>query len=262
MIIAESELVNVSLSPLGTDRMMRAIYRAFKLAPKPFDGVGVDFAAHVFFLPVVHLAMLVAPLRSVAIDRQFIRVERGGNVHVAGDVCKDVIGRHSVHHFGDDLAAPLYNADDRSFASGPASAFAGARAADVGFIRLDNACELWRFAVCHQLADLVIHPPRGLVGDAKLALQFLRSDTVLAGRHQEDGKEPRGKRRGRLVEDRASGRVNLLAAICARIAAPSGDVMPRAFLPAVFALATVGPAGFKHKIEAGLIVGELGLELS
>ena len=87
----------------------------------------------------------------------------------------------------------------------------GSLAADVSFVRLNHALE-FQAAFREQLADLMSHPPRTLVRHAKLALKFLGRYAVLAGRHEEHGEEPRFERSGGLVEDRSSGRINLIPA--------------------------------------------------
>ena len=122
------------------------------------------------------------------------------------------------------------------------------------------AGKLWTL-IAHQLANLMGHAPRGLVGDAKLPFQFLGRYTVPAGGHQEDGEEPRDKRRGGLVKYGASGRVKLVAAPRAGIRAPFLNRVKAILLPAFRALAAVWPAGVEHKIKARPLVRELGLEV-
>src|SRR5437016_882315 len=74
-------------------------------------------------------------------------------------------------------------------------------------------------------ANLFEHAPRGFVGDARLPLNLLRGDAATGLRHEVDRVEPNGKRRGRLVEDSASGRVNVMAAMVARVRRTAHNAM-------------------------------------
>lgn len=262
MIVAERKLVNVSLKVAPTNVMMRAIHRPLQLAPESFNRVGVDIAAHVFVLAVVYCAVLVAPLRGVAVNRQFVGVERGGNIHIARDVPENVVCGHGVNDLRDYPAIAFHNPDYRSLSSGSAPALARPHAANISFVRFDDAHEFRRSAVAHEFADLVIHPPSRLVGDAELPLQFLCGHPVLARSHQENGEEPRLQTRAGLMEDRASGGIDVFATPSARIATTASDVMERGFLAALRASQPIRPPCSEHKIEAGLIVRELRLELS
>jgi len=261
VIVTESELVNVLLKVLRTNTVMRAIDRPLKLAPKAFDGVGVDIATDVFFAPVVDLAVLVTEFRGVAIDVELIRTEHRSAIYVAGNVGEDIGSRHPIYNFGNHLTVTLDNADNRSFASGPAPALAGTFPADVSLIRFHNAHELRWLAVYHEFADLMGHAPRRLVRDTKLALKLFSGHAILAARHEENGKEPTLEAGSRFVEDRASGRVNLMPAPLTRIAATFFDGMKAIGLAAFRAGATSRILNLKHEVEARPVVGELCVEL-
>jgi len=65
----------------------------------------------------------------------------------------------------------------------------------------------------HQLVpDLVEHPPRGLVVDAELALKMLRRDAASSAGDEIHGVEPQVEQGRGFVEDRPSGRVDVVAA--------------------------------------------------
>lgn len=115
--------------------------------------------------------------------------------------------------------------------------------------------------VAHQLANLMGHAPRGLVGNAKLPFQFLCRNAIARGGHQENGKEPRDKRRGGFVEDGASGRVKLIAAPRAGVRTPFLNRVKAILLPAFRTLAAFWPSGVEHKIKASPLVWELALEV-
>src|SRR5207245_1709472 len=145
---------------------------------------------------------------------------------------------------------------------------AGARlAADVGLVHLNVARE-GRGCLRHQaIADEVEHAPRGLVAHADLSLQLLGRDSAASAGNQVDGVEPQVERRGRLVEDRPGGRMQVMAAMGARprLALLSG-LVPFEH-PALLALWAVGVpavrgvASAPQVVQAGGIVGKLQREL-
>ena len=75
------------------------------------------------------------------------------------------------------------------------------------------------------------HAPCALIGDAQLPLDFLSRNAVARAGHQVHGKEPLGQIGARLVEDRPSGRINVVAAC----------------------LTGIGPA-FAHGMELGALL--------
>ena len=106
------------------------------------------------------------------------------------------------------------------------------------------------------------HAPRRLVRDAKLALQLFSGHAVLAGTHQEDGKEPTLKAGSGFVKNGSRSRVNLMPTPLARIAATFFDGMKAVCLAAFGTSATSRKLNLKHEVEARPIVGELCVELS
>lgn len=240
---------------------MRAVNRPLKLAPKAFDGIRVNVTVDVFFAPVVDLAVLVPEFRGVPINRKFVAVENGSPIHVAGNVSEDIGSRDRINDLGNNLAVPLNDANNRSLARRATATLAGASAADVGFIGLHNARQLRRLAVCHEFTDLMRHTPRRLIRDAKLALKLFSGHAVLAGAHQEDGKEPRLKARSGFVEDRASRGINLMPAPLAGIASTFFDGMKAIGLAALRASAALRILNLKHEVEARPVVRELCVEL-
>src|SRR5262249_1147403 len=82
----------------------------------------------------------------------------------------------------------------------------------VGFHDPDRA-EAAGVVLLHQIgADLLEHPPRGLVVAADLALQVLRGDAAARTGDEVERIEPIGERSRRLREDRSGRRMNVQAA--------------------------------------------------
>src|SRR5438105_9899415 len=69
-----------------------------------------------------------------------------------------------------------------------------------------------RFPLHELVADLVEHPPRRLVVDAKLALKVLRGDPASSASDEVHRVEPQVQGRGRLVEDRPGCWVDVVTA--------------------------------------------------
>jgi hypothetical protein len=111
----------------------------------------------------------------------------------------------------------------------------------------------------HKLANLVTHAMRCLVSHAKLAFQFLSGHAVFGTTHQEHGKEPFFQGRFRLVENSASGRINLRSAPSASVGTTFFDRV-KAIRLAAFAFAAIGIARLEDEVHAGTIIGELFVE--
>src|SRR5208337_210210 len=104
------------------------------------------------------------------------------------------------------------------------------------------------------------HAPRGLVGHASLALNLLRRDAAASSGHEIDRVEPSRKRRGRLVEDRVSGRMNMIAAMLAAVRRATGNAVVLRDLLAVLAKYAVRIETVLEPFETGRVIGELCLE--
>ena len=262
VIVAERKLIHVFLEMLRGNEMMRPVHRAFQLRPEAVNGLRVDFAANIFLVAMIDFAMAVSPFRCVAINRQFIRVNGRPVFHVASYVREHVGSGDGIDNLRNDVPATLDKADDRRLTSRTTTTLARPDAAVIRFVCLNDAGEFRGLAVCHELADFVIHAPRGLVGHSKLALQFLRGNAVLAGRHEENCKEPRLKFRAGFVKDRASGGIDLMPAPRTGIRAAFFNRVVAVFLLAFRALQTTRPASLEHEIQAGAFGRELRLKLS
>jgi len=83
------------------------------------------------------------------------------------------------------------------------------------FIHLNRTAECPLFV--EQCADLLEHAPSRFVGNASLALDLLYGDPAARRGHEVDGMEPSLERRAGLVEDRSGGRVDVMAALIARV---------------------------------------------
>ena len=90
------------------------------------------------------------------------------------------------------LGVGLDRGDERGLARRAPPALAPATlAAEVGIVELDEPAErMLAVSLHHHLHQLVAHAPRGVVGDAELAVQLHRRYTFLVLGHEVDALEP------------------------------------------------------------------------
>src|SRR5258708_21146484 len=90
--------------------MIHATYAALNERPEPFDGVGVNIAAHVNLLRVTNALMLIARFAKHVVNGQFVGVNRGGWQHALDNVRHDVRPRSILdcdsHNFSATLNHP------------------------------------------------------------------------------------------------------------------------------------------------------------
>ncbi len=98
--------------------------------------------------------------------------------------------------------------------------------ANISLIKLNMALEHFEpVRLPHKVADLLAHAPRGLVGHAKRALKFLAAHAMARRDEKIDRIEPRLQRRAAILKDRSGARINVVAAMRARKARRSGELM-------------------------------------
>lgn len=106
------------------------------------------------------------------------------------------------------------------------------------------------------------HPPRGLVGDAELALDLFRRHTVARACHEVHRKKPLGEVRPRLVENRSGARVNVVATFLTGIRLARVHRVEAGFNAACRTCdLSTAVVDFHELSEARRIIGILGLKL-
>ena len=172
-------------------------------------------------LHVDHLVPLGAPVRSSLDGRQKGGLPGGPSAPAAVVTLSAHVGVVQLHPFGEDAAI---------------------------------------FPFEHDVEDLLLHPPGGLVGDPDLALQFHGRKGVLAAGKQVHGQEPGGQRQVGSMEDGSRGDAGLRVAGIALVEAPPGQstVIQTAAFGAYEALR---PAEVEQSLNALLLGAELVQEL-
>ena len=118
-----------------------------------------------------------------------------------------------------DAAFALNHANDGSLVRS-ATPLALALAAVVRLIHFHSAIKSAnrsRLFVIQHCANLFEHAPRRLVRHSRFTLNLLRGNSATRRSHQVDRIEPSRERSWRFMEDRSSGRVNMMAAMIARV---------------------------------------------
>jgi len=238
--------------------------------PEAFDGLRMNVASYIDFLAVTNAPMVVVILRAAeaVVNRVVIRKHK-----VRG---QDVFFNQSLHsvflnigsHEGANAPLALNDSDYRRFSFLVRSASAALHsllAPEVHFVNfyglLASAKFRRIFGFVQHGANLLKHAPRGLVSYARLALNLFRGDAATGLGHEVDSIEPSGERSGRLVEDRASGRVNVMAATVARVGRATRNAMMLGGRFALGAIDAFRVQAIAKPFEAGRIIWELSLEV-
>jgi hypothetical protein len=150
----------------------------------------------------------------------------------------------------------LHGRDERHLVLRAAPALAARQfTAQVSVVDLDPPIQLARFfPLAHDLHQLVLEQPGGLVAHAQMALEFERQDIVLGLRQQVHGQEPSGQRQLGGLKDRPAHHRRLLPA-CRTL--PVGQPLPfkRAMtsLPTLRADESARPTQRHHRSVAFLL---------
>jgi len=150
------------------------------------------------------------------------------------------------HGNSDHAPLALNHAENRSLVDATAND-ATTVSADVGLSSLNGAKNRLARLFHQVVANQVRHAPRGLVGATDLPFQLLSGDTASSAGHEVNGVEPQVQRCRRLVEDGASGRVQVVAATVAR---PRPALLSRV-LALEDALRASGNERFRHPARNG-----------
>jgi hypothetical protein len=192
IVEAEGKFIQVQGQVLATDIVIRADHAALEQAPKRFDVVRVNVAAHV---------------NAVAMPNNFVRIIRDltvGRVLIGREQCHFVRDRLfdepiegcSVclfDHFTDHVALTTDSANDRNFLAGltasPMALFIPMAvlvlSADIGFIDFDLPKKLREVAILHRCPNALTHiPSRPVVAASDLAMDLERGNPLLALSHR------------------------------------------------------------------------------
>jgi hypothetical protein len=218
-IVPEAVLIEVGLEIVPTNIVIDTADPALDKTPESLNGIRVDFASDVDSLAVVDSLMRVSASTQAIVGAEVIGKDGGLRKHVFLNESSQGIGFHVSGNESANLPFALDHANNRSLVS-PAPALSFAPASVVRLIHLNLATESTNrpaFFVRQHGSNLFEHAPCRLVGDARLALNLFCGDAAPSLRHEVNSVEPNRERRRGFVEDRVGGRVNVMAAMVARI---------------------------------------------
>ena len=250
--------------------MVHAANSAFDEAPKSLNAIRMDVAHHVHLGRVVDSPMNQASVASIRtpdvtdtlVGSPFVRIDRAIRQDVFADHGDKSRARGIRSGLGDNPAPPFAESDNGSFnfvaAKRTARTFLAA-SAKIGFVNLDVTAQLALLG--EQRANLFEHAPCGLVGDARLAFNLLRGDSAACGSHQVDRVEPCLKRSARFMEDRPGSRVNVMAALIARVRRTASYPVMLGNALAQLAKDTIRVQVAPEPFEAGNVIREHPLEI-
>ena len=205
---------------------MRLVDPALYRRPEPFDPVRASpLKADIFVGAVVDRHVAVAALVQPEIVAHLVGLDPAAEDHVGVDdrgKCRLALVRNDMRH---NVAAAFGHAhDDR---------LGRAKSADKRLVDLDMLAGSadWTVAVqrAHIFPDLMAHAPCRLVGHAKLALDFLGSDTVPRRAEHEHDEKPVAQRGPRAIKRRARGRKHLKATPFASVGPTRFDAIELSF---------------------------------
>jgi len=249
-----------------TNGMINATDPAFHQAPESFHGIRVDIADDIDLLIMLNPTV---PVSRAHVAHSVVHVPLiGEHGRFRHDVFLDnrkqgrtlnVLSCESL-----DPALTLRDAEDRSFGLHLPSASLLADTSEVGLIHLHarTAFPAKRPGIIGQhRANLFEHAPRGFICHSGFALNLLGRNSAARRSHQVDRIEPSGQRRRRLVEDRASSRVNMVAALVARIGWAADYTMMLCDALALLAKDAFWVQAVAEPLKTGFVVGKLAVKV-
>jgi hypothetical protein len=257
MIESELKFLGVFGQVLLGDMHVSPIDRPLEMLPKILKPVYMAVAANIFLRSVFDRLMRVTQFAKSAIRSVLIRVTGGTRLDVFGNV-RNKRASLSVendfrHHFPAALQHPL----NLSLARRSKARLARMVSPHVGFIDFNVATQ-GKLAVNigHVLADEPGHAPRGLIGHAKLAFEFLCWNPMTGRGEQIKGIKPELQRCARILKRSSGGRVDVMPAPLAGECPFGLESIPSRRLGAFRAGVALTISRFKNVFEAFFIRGE------
>lgn len=265
IVVAKGLLIEIAEQVKRLHADVGAVQTALKQTPEVLHRVRVDIAVNVLD-GVIDDRMAVVSFQPV-VGQQFVTEDSRARFDVFADDRLKFSLRALLNMVNYDFSAAFDHAEYDLLTFGSASlnllcslglVHIAGLTADERLIDFDFASERVKTPVLHGKADAVQHEPRGFLGDAKPAMQFVGTDTVFCPNDHPSGGKPLLKADRGLFEDCASLEAERRAGML-RVALPYaslfqvGDVIgaaTRAFDNAI------RPAQFDHELSAMLEVRE------
>ena len=242
--------------------MVDAAQTVFDQRPEPFNGVCMLVANDINLLRVMNATVIVTKRIKPTIRCVLIGVNDGARQYSFLHEWLKRAGEDVGDHSGNDMALTINRSGYDGFVFTGRAAFlpASAITANISFVNF-NAPAQWFVILFEHLANLFEHAPRGFVSNSGFAFKLLRRDSATSRGHEIDRVKPRTQRRAGLVVDRVRGRVNMVAAMLARVRLARSHPVMLCHLAARVAEDAVGVQIILEPLKAGIIRWELALEI-
>src|SRR6266705_1380881 len=201
VVVSEIEFSAIALQVLRADMMESTDNAALEDGEKPFDGVGMRIAAHIFAAAMVDRfvagehrrenSVLAFPVgHEASLSGVNLRLQYWAQV--GGVHGRQVLRTHFARLALNKRKDHFLTQSARSVLETLARMLVVLLPAYVGFVRLNSVAAPTKYAAVrlHGFSDAVGQEPRALDGHAKSALQLVRADAFLTGRNQKDGLQP------------------------------------------------------------------------
>ncbi len=240
--------------------MISPIDRTLKLAPKTFNGVGMEDASDILSLPMGYSPMLKAKGTDLVVARKLVRGYRGAGIDIGLDNRRQGFTLHVLNDLCLNIAAALSHSENSRFSGRPAPALSFPFSANISFVGLNDDAQSAASGFHHE-PDLLRDSPCAFIGYAKLALKLFSRNAVLGLAHEEDCMEPKRQWRGAFMEDRSCRWGDMMPAPRADIISAARKRIVGIFMGALHALNTVMIFVMEYCRQASPIIWEVFAEV-
>src|SRR5882724_2507789 len=270
-VVAKTVLVQVGLQILRAHVVVDPADPPLHKAPKPFDSLSVNIYLN------INLRAVPDALVDVAVGLQAIVGNEVIGKH--GAPWQDVFLRQAVKgflcgigsHASYDAAnarwsAALGHPDNCNLVASvrgtPLPALMPTLSAVVHLIHLNRRTLQLQTVLGQKTPNLAEHAPRCFVGDASFPLNLLCGDTAASRAHEVHGIKPQSKRGGSFLKDCSGQRIDVIAAMVARIGGAVAHAVVLALDAALLALSdATRPALLFDVFQTRIIVGKLAIKI-
>lgn len=245
--------------------MISPAKRAFQLAPKPFNGVGMDVSLDELQAKMPNRLMGESNLFKPLIDSQFIRIDRGVRFNILLNEGDNGFGSKVNGNGSFNVPVSPHDSQDGGFPRCASPSFPVRRTSSdvpsshISLVHFYGAFKR-RLRLFKEQTNLFRHAPRRFVGHSELPFQFFSRYPILGIGEKEDGIKPRFQRGIGLVEDRACKRMKLISTQLAGVALTLRNPVKFGLFVAVRTYFKQTVPLCKYVCKAGVVVGILGIK--
>lgn len=269
--IAEIELGQVTVQMVMPAVLVNTFHAALENRKETFNGVGMNGLIEVVNVAANAVnggAVVAKEPTNAAVLSGLISHDAGALVDVGLNDREQGFEFQVIHDNATGTASAAINQGEHFVLVGIASRILAffLSHADKGFINFHGAATRAKgiqSAVLHGLTNAVRHEPSRLEGNAKGAVQLVATNTLLAGRDQENGLEPQVHSNVAGLENGANLHGKRLAAVVAFIQAKAGRFAAHALVAlhaaAVGADRAMRPDTGLYELVGGFFIMKMGL---